>query len=169
MHLRSRPFALAVPAVLLAIAAVGPTAWADDRDDERSERSPQVVVISLDGARPDLVEDFLEDRVLDRKTGLGRLKTHGVVAKQNITVTPRSPRSPTSRSRRALSPRTTTSPLTHLPSGGGNHRHRHQRVRRANRRLSAEPARTEPHAHGGAALAATSQRRQEGRYRHLAW
>jgi predicted AlkP superfamily pyrophosphatase or phosphodiesterase len=88
MHLRSRPFALAVPAVLLAIAAVGPTAWADDRDDERSERSPQVVVISLDGARPDLVEDFLEDRVLDRKTGLGRLKTHGVVAKQNITVTP---------------------------------------------------------------------------------
>jgi predicted AlkP superfamily pyrophosphatase or phosphodiesterase len=87
MYLRSRPFALAV---VLAIAAVAPPIWADnDDDDERSEdRPPQVVVISLDGARPDLVEDFLEDRALDRKTGLGRLKTHGVVAKQNITVTP---------------------------------------------------------------------------------
>ena len=84
MFLRPRLLALVV---LLAIATVARPAWAGD-DDERAERAPQVVVISLDGTRPDLVEDFLEERVLDRKTGLGRLKTHGVVAKENITVTP---------------------------------------------------------------------------------
>ncbi len=82
MFLRPRLVALVA---LLAIIPVARPAWAGD-DDERAERAPQVVVISLDGARPDLVEDFLEERVLDRKTGLGRLKTHGVVAKQNITV-----------------------------------------------------------------------------------
>jgi Type I phosphodiesterase / nucleotide pyrophosphatase len=71
-------------AVILAVAAI-PAAWAD-HDDHHSK--PQVVVISLDGAQPDLVEHYLKTGVLDRKTGLGRLKARGVVADQNITVTP---------------------------------------------------------------------------------
>jgi hypothetical protein len=50
--------------------------------------APQVVVISLDGARADIVQAFLESGVLDKKVGLGRLDTHGVVARQNITLTP---------------------------------------------------------------------------------
>ena len=45
-------------------------------------------MISLDGAQPDLVEHYLKTGVLDRKTGLGRLKARGVVAEQNITTTP---------------------------------------------------------------------------------
>ena len=49
---------------------------------------PQVVVISLDGAQPDLVEHYLKTGVLDKKTGLGRLKARGVAADQNITTTP---------------------------------------------------------------------------------
>ena len=49
---------------------------------------PKVVIISLDGARPALVEQYLESGVLDRRTGLGRLRAHGVRAEQNITATP---------------------------------------------------------------------------------
>jgi predicted AlkP superfamily pyrophosphatase or phosphodiesterase len=54
----------------------------------KSNGAPQVVVISLDGARADLVDTFLKTGVLDKKVGLGRLDTHGVVARQNITLTP---------------------------------------------------------------------------------
>jgi predicted AlkP superfamily pyrophosphatase or phosphodiesterase len=50
--------------------------------------APQVVVISLDGARADLVNAFLQSGVLDKKVGLGRLDSRGVVARQNITLTP---------------------------------------------------------------------------------
>ena len=50
--------------------------------------APKVVLISLDGARPDLVERYLKDGTLDKRTGLGRLKAHGVVAEQNVTATP---------------------------------------------------------------------------------
>ncbi|HEX6828940.1 MAG TPA: alkaline phosphatase family protein, partial [Burkholderiales bacterium] len=49
---------------------------------------PKVVLISLDGAQPDLVESYLKSGVLDKKTGLGILKARGVVAEQNITATP---------------------------------------------------------------------------------
>jgi len=50
--------------------------------------APRVVLISLDGAKPDLVEKYLKDGSLDPHSGLGRLKEHGVVAEQNITATP---------------------------------------------------------------------------------
>src|SRR5207249_1623017 len=64
------------------------TSLACAHHDEHHRKNPQVVVISLDGARPDLVEHYLKTGVLDRKTGLGRLKARGVAADQNITVTP---------------------------------------------------------------------------------
>ena len=76
-----------VLALVLAFAAT-PLAWADHDESHRKRSTPQVVVISLDGAQPDIVEHYLKTGVLDRKTGLGRLKARGVVAEQNITVTP---------------------------------------------------------------------------------
>ena len=54
----------------------------------KSGGAPQVVVISLDGARADIVEAFLRSGVLDKNVGLGRLDSRGVVARQNITLTP---------------------------------------------------------------------------------
>src|SRR5262249_49801934 len=71
---------------LLFAAVATPPAWA--HHDEHHQKNPQVVVISLDGAQPDLVEHYLRTGVLDRKTGLGRLKARRVVADQNITTTP---------------------------------------------------------------------------------
>jgi predicted AlkP superfamily pyrophosphatase or phosphodiesterase len=49
---------------------------------------PRVVLISLDGAQASLVEHYLQTGVLDEQVGLGRLRTRGVVARQNITATP---------------------------------------------------------------------------------
>jgi len=77
-----------VLAAALAAAAPASHVWAHHDDDERNHAKPQVVVISLDGAQADIVEHYLKTGVLDRKTGLGRLKARGVVADQNITVTP---------------------------------------------------------------------------------
>ena len=52
------------------------------------EASPRVVVISLDGAKPDLVEEYLARGILDRDRGIGRLRRHGFRALQNVTATP---------------------------------------------------------------------------------
>src|SRR3989442_92495 len=83
MDLAPRAVALAAA---IAVAACTHFASADDNRFKASK--PRVVVISLDGAKPDLIESYLKSGVLDRKTGLGRLKAHGVFAEQNITVTP---------------------------------------------------------------------------------
>src|SRR5262245_33344083 len=56
--------------------------------DPVPERRPQVVVISLDGAKPDLVERYLGTGVLDDRRGLGRLARRGIVADRNTTATP---------------------------------------------------------------------------------
>jgi Type I phosphodiesterase / nucleotide pyrophosphatase len=77
-----------VLAVALAAATIAGGAWADDGGRGHKHDTPQVVVISLDGAQPDLVERYLKSGVLDRRQGLGRLARHGVVAEQNITSTP---------------------------------------------------------------------------------
>src|SRR5262245_19094837 len=50
--------------------------------------TPRVIVISLDGAKPDLVELFLLTGALDRDTGIGRIASQGVRALQNVTATP---------------------------------------------------------------------------------
>jgi predicted AlkP superfamily pyrophosphatase or phosphodiesterase len=52
------------------------------------DRSPKVVLISLDGATPGQIERFLEDGTLSPKWGLGLLIKRGVMAEHNITVTP---------------------------------------------------------------------------------
>ncbi len=72
--------------------AVTATPGAHDRhDDDRlaaRRRRPKVVLISLDGAKPELIERYLRRGVLDWNTGLGRIKKFGVSAAQNITATP---------------------------------------------------------------------------------
>lgn len=50
--------------------------------------SPKVVLISLDGATPRLINQFLADGTLSPDRGLGLLASQGLVADQNITVTP---------------------------------------------------------------------------------
>jgi predicted AlkP superfamily pyrophosphatase or phosphodiesterase len=50
--------------------------------------APKVVIISLDGAKPELIERFIRTGVLPRDGGLATLKRRGIVAEQNITATP---------------------------------------------------------------------------------
>ena len=50
--------------------------------------APRVVLISLDGAKPELVELYQWTGALPRQRGLGRLERFGVRALQNVTVTP---------------------------------------------------------------------------------
>jgi len=49
---------------------------------------PRVVLISLDGATPHLVDSFMRDGAIPKHRGLGLLARHGVVAERNITVNP---------------------------------------------------------------------------------
>lgn len=48
----------------------------------------QVILISLDGATPRLVDKYLNNGVKSHKEGIGLLQSQGIVAKQNITITP---------------------------------------------------------------------------------
>lgn len=57
-------------------------------DPSMAFATPRVIVISLDGAKPDLVERYLALGVLDSRTGLGRLRRAGARAEQNVTATP---------------------------------------------------------------------------------
>jgi predicted AlkP superfamily phosphohydrolase/phosphomutase len=66
----------------------------DDRDDDHRERpqqhgsaAPKIVLISLDGARPDLIQRYIDEGVLPRDGGLARV-SRGVIARQNVTATP---------------------------------------------------------------------------------
>ncbi len=49
---------------------------------------PQVILISLDGATDSIVDQYLANGVLDPKTGLGLLRSKGVAATDNETITP---------------------------------------------------------------------------------
>src|SRR5262249_33306709 len=78
--------ALTLP--LLAVSLSAPTlAHDDDHDDNHGRKSPKVVIISLDGAKPDLIRKYLDEGVLPRDGGLAKL-SRGVVARQNVTATP---------------------------------------------------------------------------------
>src|SRR5215475_3018571 len=64
----------------------------DDRDHHDNDRhhgskSPKVVLISLDGAKPDLIQKFIDEGVLPKHGGLATL-SRGVVARQNVTANP---------------------------------------------------------------------------------
>ncbi|HEY9780975.1 MAG TPA: alkaline phosphatase family protein [Leptolyngbyaceae cyanobacterium] len=48
----------------------------------------QVIVISLDGATPPLVDRYLNSGAMNQKEGIGLLQSQGITAKQNVTITP---------------------------------------------------------------------------------
>ncbi|CAL1239597.1 alkaline phosphatase family protein [Candidatus Methylocalor cossyra] len=53
-----------------------------------AQGAPRVVLISLDGATPTLIDEFLADGTLTPRRGIGLLKSAGVYAASNQTVTP---------------------------------------------------------------------------------
>ncbi|HEV8107434.1 MAG TPA: hypothetical protein VGP97_07900 [Burkholderiales bacterium] len=73
MHLRS----IAASAVLFTLAVAAQT-----------HAAPRVVLISLDGATPGFVEQFVRDGTLPRDSGLGLLMRTGLSAERNVTVNP---------------------------------------------------------------------------------
>ena len=71
---------LRYPASLLALAALGaePSALA----------APKVILVSLDGASPRFVNQYIANGVLDANEGVARLQNLGFSARQNVTVSP---------------------------------------------------------------------------------
>jgi predicted AlkP superfamily pyrophosphatase or phosphodiesterase len=58
-----------------------------DNGLHKGHRGPKVVLISLDGAKPDLIQRYIDEGVLPRDSGLAKV-SRGVVALQNVTATP---------------------------------------------------------------------------------
>jgi hypothetical protein len=50
--------------------------------------TPKVIVISLDGGTPRIVDQYLASGVLSHSRGLGLLASHGFSATQNVTIAP---------------------------------------------------------------------------------
>jgi predicted AlkP superfamily pyrophosphatase or phosphodiesterase len=63
---------------LLLNSILLPASWA----------APKVVLISLDGATPRIVNGFLQSGVLPRRRGIGELRRQGFFAEQNIVIAP---------------------------------------------------------------------------------
>lgn len=59
-----------------------------DHDGRHGRKSPRVVMISLDGAKPDFIQKFIDEGVLPRDGGLARLSRRGAIALQNVTASP---------------------------------------------------------------------------------
>lgn len=59
-----------------------------DRNGGHHGRKSKVVLISLDGAKPNFIQQFIEEGVLPRDGGLARLSRRGAVALQNVTASP---------------------------------------------------------------------------------
>lgn len=80
----------AIPGAALANGSVEPDdeAFGDATANTALRPVPKVILISLDGAKPDLIDQYLRTGVLPRNNGLGLLRRSGVVATQNITATP---------------------------------------------------------------------------------
>ena len=60
----------------------------DHGGEHHGRKAPRVVVISLDGAKPDFIQKFIDDGVLPHDGGLARLSRRGAVAEQNVTASP---------------------------------------------------------------------------------
>ena len=83
----------AIAAMSLAASLAGAAAPAGADDDHgggnhNNHKSPRVVMISLDGAKPDFIQKFIDEGVLPRDGGLARLTRQGAVAVQNVTASP---------------------------------------------------------------------------------
>jgi predicted AlkP superfamily pyrophosphatase or phosphodiesterase len=60
----------------------------DHDGNHHGRKSPRVVMISLDGAKPDFIQKFINEGVLPRDGGLARLSRRGAAAEQNVTASP---------------------------------------------------------------------------------
>jgi predicted AlkP superfamily pyrophosphatase or phosphodiesterase len=69
------------------LVAISFSALADDDDLQATAISPKVVLISLDGAKPDFIQRFIADGVLPANGGLAKL-SKGVVSLRNTTASP---------------------------------------------------------------------------------
>jgi predicted AlkP superfamily pyrophosphatase or phosphodiesterase len=95
MNLKSFLSLISAMSLAALLAGVVAPARADDDADHgrnqghggRGRKSPQVVVISLDGAKPDFIQKFIDEGVLPHNGGLARL-SRGAVAEQNVTASP---------------------------------------------------------------------------------
>ncbi|QQO22378.1 alkaline phosphatase family protein [Bradyrhizobium diazoefficiens] len=81
---------IAAMSLALSLNGVAAPARADDGNDQHGHgRKPRrVVLISLDGAKPDFIEKFIKEGVLPRDGGLAWLSNHGAIALQNVTASP---------------------------------------------------------------------------------
>src|SRR5215813_15623142 len=70
------------------LAAAAPARADHDDDHHHGRKSPRVVLISLDGAKPNFIQRFIDDGTLPHDGGLARLSRHGAVALQNVTASP---------------------------------------------------------------------------------
>src|ERR1700757_373417 len=86
MPASNRTFLKLLSTVSLAapLVATGFSAPAADDDIQTVAISPKVVLISLDGAKPDFIQQLIADRVLPENGGLAKV-SKGVVAIHNIT------------------------------------------------------------------------------------
>jgi predicted AlkP superfamily pyrophosphatase or phosphodiesterase len=60
----------------------------DHDGGHHGRKSPRVVLISLDGAKPDFIQKFIAEGVLLHDGGLARLSRRGAIAVQNVTASP---------------------------------------------------------------------------------
>src|SRR5262249_50032022 len=103
VHMNLKSFLSLISAMSLAtsLASVAAPARADNDGDNQGQnessshdgnhkgrKSPKVVLISLDGAKPDFIKKFIDQGVLPHDGGLARLSRHGAVAVQNVTASP---------------------------------------------------------------------------------
>src|SRR5262245_7841329 len=94
MAIQARTFLTALAAPLLAVGISVPALAGHDFDDNdyprkprHGAKSPKVVLISLDGAKPDLIDKYVDQGVLPWYGALAKL-SRGSVARQNVTATP---------------------------------------------------------------------------------
>lgn len=81
-------FAAAFTGLALYAPAAAQTAQASANHGPWAIKPPKVILFSLDGAKPDLIQHYLRTGALSWNEGLGLLVRRGVTARQNITATP---------------------------------------------------------------------------------
>src|SRR5215475_5148706 len=80
---------LAAPLIAggLPSPALGDQGDDHDRPPRPTANAPKIVIISLDGAKPDFIQRYIDLGILPSNGGLAKL-SRGVVARQNVTANP---------------------------------------------------------------------------------
>src|SRR5919198_1337073 len=88
MNLKTFLSSISVMSLVLSLTGIAAPARADDGGDQRGRKPRRVVLISLDGAKPDFIQKFIDEGVLPSNGGLAWLSRRGAVARQNVTASP---------------------------------------------------------------------------------